>query len=192
MEMKITGKNLDLAQGTREYINKKLNKVGKHLNNMLSFEVVATEEKTKDPNFRYIIQVTINNNGTIIRGEERASELKAAVDKVSEVITRQVEHYKGKKPYSKKRQTPSIRTIGTEDQLESESQGALETDTSIPRIVKNKSFVVKPMPLDEAVDQMELLGHDFYLFLNEDGSVVNLLYRRRDGDYGLIEATAKS
>jgi len=186
MEIKITGKNIELAPNSRDYISNKLDKIVRHLPSILSFDVVAVEEKTKDPNFRYIIQVTINNNGTIIRGEERASELKTAVDKVTEVISRQVEHFKGKRPYSKKRKTPSIRLIAAEEPVQTgRAEPAEETQ---PQVVKNKSFVVKPLSLEQAIDQMELLDHDFFLFLNQESKIVNLLYRRNDGDYGLIEA----
>jgi putative sigma-54 modulation protein len=187
MDMQITGKNLDIQPAVRDYIKRKLGKVDHYLTNILSFDIVAAEEGTKAPEQRYIVQVTVNNKGTYLRGEERGPDLYTATDKVAEVISRQIEHYKGKLPYSKKRSTPSIRTSTTEVTAAIDAES---TDEG-PKVVKTKRFDVKPMSLDEAVDQMELLGHDFFLFFNPDNSRMNLLYRRKDGNYGLIEAYTK-
>jgi putative sigma-54 modulation protein len=187
MDMQITGKNIDIQPAVRDYIKRKLGKVDRYLPHISSFEIVASEEGTRAPEQRYIVQVTVNNNGTFLRGEERGQDLYTATDKVAEVISRQIEHYKGKLPYSKKRATPSIRTTTTEVTAAIDAE-SVETS---PRVVKTKRFDVKPMSLDEAVDQMELLGHDFFLFFDPDNSRMNLLYRRKDGNYGLIEATTK-
>ena len=184
MDMQITGKNLDLSTASRNYISHKLEKVNRHLNNIEAFEVVASEEKTRAPDQRFIMQVTIQNRGTILRGEERGPDLQTAIDRVAEVMNRQIEHYKGKLPSSRRRGTPSIRT----STAEVTSSLVEEPVEESPRIVKTKSFDVKPMAVDEAVDQMSLLGHDFFLFINPDKNKMNLLYKRKDGDYGLIEA----
>ena len=121
----------------------------------------------------------------MIRGEERGQDLYTATDKVFEVISSQIEHYKGKLPYSRSRRTPSIRTSTTEAVAPLVEEAVEEG----PRVVKTKRFNVKPMSLEEAMDQMELLGHDFFLFYNPDDKKINLLYRRKDGNYGLIEPT---
>jgi putative sigma-54 modulation protein len=185
MNMQITGKNLDISEANRNYIIRKLDKVGRHLKKIEAFEVVASEEKTRSPDKRFIVQVTIQNRGTILRGEERGVDFYTAVDKVAEVMYRQVEHYKGKLPSYNRRKKASIRTAEPEET-------APETEEPVeegPRIVKTKRFDVKPMAIDEAVDQMILLGHDFFLFYNTDNNKINLLYKRKDGDLGLIEAT---
>jgi len=186
MEMQITGKNIDVLPAVRSHITRKLGKINRHLPNILSFDVVVVEEQTRSPDQRFIVQVTINNNGTLLRGEERGQDLYTATDKVAEVMDRQVEHYKGKLPYSKKRASPSIR----KDTAEAISAFEAEIEKG-PRVVKIKKFDVKPMSLDEAVDQMELLGHDFYLFYNPDNNKISLIYRRKDGNYGLIEPNVK-
>ena len=183
MVMQITGKNIDVLPTVRDYITRKLGKINRYLPNILFFEVVAAEEQTRSPDQRFIVQVTIDNNGTLIRGEERGQDFFTATDKVAEVINRQVQHYKKKLPYSKKRTTPSIRISPAETAVVEEEEAA----EALPRVVKTKRFDVKPMSLEEAVDQMELLGHDFFLFFNPDNNRVNLLYRRKDGNYGLIE-----
>ena len=185
MDMQITGKNLDISTANRSYITRKLEKVNRHLNKIEAFEVVASEEQTRSPDQRFIMQVTIQNKVTILRGEERGPDLYTAIDKVAEVMNRQVEHYKGKLPSSHRRGTRSIRTSTTEVT----SATAEEPVAEGPHVVKTKRFDVKPMDIEEAVDQMILLGHDFFLFYNTDNNKINLLYKRKDGNYGLIEAT---
>jgi putative sigma-54 modulation protein len=185
MDMQITGKNIELSPAVRSYITKKMGKADRHLSNVLSFEVVVTEEQTKAADQRLIVQVTVNHKGTLLRGEERGPDIYTAVDKVAEVMERQIEHYKGKMPYAKGRSAASIRTNTTEAVSAIEAE---QTDSS-PRVVKIKRFDVKPMSLDEAIDQMVLLNHDFFLFFNPDTNNVNLIYKRKDGNYGLIETT---
>ncbi len=182
MDMQITGKNLEILPAVRDYMTRKLSKINRFLPNLVSFDIVASEEKTRDPDKRFIVQVTLDSKGTLIRGEERAQDLYTATDKVLEVMNRQVEHFKGKQPRSRSKGTPSIRTSNIEA---SEEQSPEDTDSG-PRVVKTKKFDVKPMSLEEAVDQMELLGHDFFLFFNPDDNLLNLIYRRKDGNYGLI------
>ena len=189
MEVQITGKNLEVAPAVRKYINDKLGKMDRYLSNILFFEVVATEQPTQAPDQRFAIQVTLDNNGTLLRGEERGQDLYTATDKVVEKMSRQIEHYKSKLPYARHRRIPSIRTTTSEVVSPTEIEPeAIETG---PRIVKNKQFNVKPMSIEEAVDQMELLGHDFFLFFNPDTNIINLVYRRKDGNFGLIEPSNK-
>jgi putative sigma-54 modulation protein len=185
MDMQITAKNLDLSTASRSYITRKLDKIERHLKKIEAFEVVVSEENTRSPDQRYIVQVTIQNRGTILRGEERGIDLHTAIDRVSEVMNRQVEHYKGKLPSSNNRGKPSIRTSTAEVTSPEVEEEVVDEG---PRIVKTKRFDVKPMAVDEAVDQMLLLGHDFFLFSNTDNNNINLLYKRKDGDLGLIEA----
>jgi putative sigma-54 modulation protein len=183
MEMHVTGKNMELSPEVRDYITRKMSKINRFLPDIIAFDVVASAEMTRSPEQRFIVQVTIDNHGTLIRGEERGQDIHSAIDKVFEVMSRQIEHYKGKLPYAKGRRPMSIRTNTTEavEAVEAESE-----DTG-PRVVKNKRFEVKPMSMEEAIDQMELLGHDFFLYYNPDTNNVNLVYKRKVGNYGLIE-----
>ncbi len=178
MDFQVTAKNVELTQAVRDYINRKLSKHDRHLHRVLESKVELQEEKTKSAQQRYVVQVTIDSNGVILRGEERAGDLFTAIDKVAEVMERQAEHYKGKRETKKTRNTSFARTG-----LNTETEAA----PPLEKLVKVKRFAIKPMPLDEAIDQMELLGHDFFLFLNAENEKPNLLYRRKDGNYGLIE-----
>jgi putative sigma-54 modulation protein len=189
MEIQITGKNLDVLPKVRSYIVKKIGKVDKYLDKILAFEVVISEEKTRSPEQRSVVQVTINNHGTLLRAEERGPDTRTAIDKTAEVLERQIEHYRGKLPYANKRKSTSIRTPVLNTDISVDEETAMEKEA--PRIVRTKKFDIKPMSVEEAADQMLLLGHDFFLFYNQDNNQVNLLYRRKDGDYGLIEPNTR-
>jgi len=177
MELQITGKNMELSPAVRQHIERKLGKLNRHLPKIIEFKVEVAEEKTKSPQQHFVVQVTINSSGTLLRGEERGQDLFTAIDKVVEVMNRQIEHYKGKL-YEKGRGSSLARGGFSEE---------AEEKQPVSRVVKVKRFAIKPMSVAEAVDQMELLGHDFFLFLNADTEKVNLVYRRKDGSYGLIE-----
>ena len=179
MELRINGKNTEVLPTARDYIERKLGKLARHLPQIMESKVEITEEKTKSPKQHFVVQITINSKGTLLRAEHRAEDLFQAVDKTVATMQRQIEHYKGKH-YDK----------GRRDSL---AKGGLsaEAPESQPGLTKHKRFIVKPMPPDEAIDQMELLGHDFFLFYNIDSDGINLVYRRRDGNYGLIEPELK-
>lgn len=173
MELTITGKHLDLSPAQRSHIERKLGKLTKHLPNILEAKVEITEEKTKSREDHFVAQVTMVVNGAILRGEVRGEDLLTAIDRVEKVMARQIEHYKGK-TYSKGRSKSP-----THDELNA------ETTSPERKVIKTKRFGLKTMSRDRAVESMELLDHNFFLFLDDD-SEVNLLYRRRDGHYGLI------
>ena len=176
MELQITGKNIELTPAVRRYIERKLGKLSHYLPSIIKSSVEIFEEKTKSPQQHFVVQVTVDCSSTVLRGEERGEDLFKAIDKVAAVVNRQIEHHKGKL-YKKGRGSSLARSEFSE-----------EVETQPPRkVVKVKRFAIKPMSVAEAIDQMELLGHDFFLFFNADTGELNLLYRRKDGNYGLIE-----
>ena len=175
MELQITSKNIKLAPTIRHHIERKLIRLNRHLPNITESKVEISEEKTKSSQQRFAVQVTIKSSGTLLRGEDRGENLLGAIDKVVAAIDRQIERYKGKL-YDKRKGNSSTRI-----------KPNTETETTPPSVVKVKRFAVKPMSVDEAIDQMELLSHNFFLFFNADTEKVNLVYRRRDNNYGLIE-----
>jgi putative sigma-54 modulation protein len=181
MELEIAGKNLEGWDSIQEYVRKKVGKLGRYLQKIDEAKVEVREEKTKSPQDRFTVQVTLSSNGTLLRGEERAESVYTAVDAVTEALTRQIERYKGK--LYKRGRGVSLARQGTAPE---EGVGYLEEEV-MPKVVRVKRFAAKLMSVAEAAEQMELLGHDFFLFVNGDSDKLNLLYRRKDGDYGLIE-----
>lgn len=177
MKLQITGRNIDLQPTVRSYVERKLGKLSRHLPNITEAKVEISEEKTKSPQYHFVVQVTINSSGTLLRGEERGEDLFTAIDKVEAVLNRQIERYKGKL-YNKGRGSSFIRTKFSQE---------IETAQPAEGVTKVKRFAIKPMSVAKAIDQMELLGHNFYLFRNSDTEELNLVYQRQDGNYGLIE-----
>ena len=178
MQLQIIGKNnVEISEATQAYIEKKVGKLGRYLPTLGEGKVEISREGAKQPEQRFIVQVTLDSKGVLIRAQEKSKDMRTAIDKVVDVLSKRIERYKGKL-YDKGRGVSFTR------------QGAAieEEEIEAPkRVVKTKHFLVKPMPIDEAMNQMELLGHDFFLFLDADTEKLNLLYRRDDGDYGLIE-----
>ena len=177
MELQITGQNIELSPAVRRHIERKLGRLNRHLPNIITSKVEIVDEKTKSPEQRYVVQMTLDSNNTLLRGEERGKNLFTAIDKVAAIMARQIEHHKGKL-YEKGKGNSLARSKFNEEEEPTESPG---------KVVRVKRFAVKPMPVAEAIGQMELLRHDFFLFFNANTEEINLLYRRRDGNYGLIE-----
>lgn len=173
MKLIISGKNIDITQGIRNMTEKKFGKLDKYFFKDVEAKVTMNVEKD-----RHIVEVTIPFAGAILRAEETTDSLYDSIDDVVEVLERQVIKHKTKLQ-KKKRTGETIRF----DNIPSFK----EEDDSEPRIVKMKSFPMKPMSPEEAVLQMELLRHDFYVFSNADTDAVNVVYKRKDGNYGLIE-----
>ena len=172
MRFTITGRNIEVTQGLREAVEDKLGKLDR-------FFAPATEAVVRLSVQKDIqkIEVTIPVKGHIIRAEESSSDMYVSIDLVEELLERQLKKYKNKL-IDKKQSAPSF------------SEAFLQEDASAEeeiQIVKSKKFAVKPMDPEEACVQMELLGHNFYVFLNADTEEVNVVYKRKGGTYGLIE-----
>ena len=181
MEFQIIGKNIELKTEVRRYVEKKLGTLNRHLGDFSEAKIEIAAEKTKSPQQRFVVQVTFHINGTILRGEERGDEVTTAIDKVVEIMDRQIARYKGKQQ-NKKGNVSVARSVPAGKEAEAPAE---ESDTQ--KLVKVKRFDVKMMSVDEAIEQMELLGHDFFLFRNNENGKLNLLYKRKDKNYGLID-----
>ena len=191
MELQIQGKNLELNDGTRDYITRKVNRLVRHLPRISTVVVELTRQNTREQDSRVIAQVTLDIDGTVLRGEEREANAMAAVDSVIDVLDRRIERYKGR-VYNVERarrtgQNVSIRTMDIPTIPPDEDSADDEVVEAGGKVVRVKRYPIKPMTVDEAAFQMELLGHDFFLFLDSEMNQFNLLYKRRDGDYSLIQ-----
>ena len=174
MQIIIRGDKLNVTEAMKSYIEEKLKKLDKYLEN--KDEVKATIV-VKVHGHRQIVEITIPLHKFIIRSEENQDDFYAAVDKAVDVIERQIRKNKTK---LKARQEKSVIDFNeTEFSSEDEPQN---------KIIKRKVVEVKPMDEEEAILQMELLGHQFYLFKNVDTDKDNVIYKRKDGGYGLIES----
>lgn len=179
MDIQVTTKNLKIEEEMKSYAESKLSKLSKYLNNISSIKLELTEEKSKSRQHLYTAQVTVNINGFLIRGEHKDDSLRASVDNAVDVMERLIDKFKKRYKVNKGRVSESIRKPAVKEEKESKSE-----DTGI---VKLKRFNVKPMTVGQAIDQMEFLGHDFFLFVNYQDKSINVVYRRKDGKYGLIQ-----
>ena len=175
MQLQIITKNIEISEAIEKQINKKIGKLDHHLPSLVEGKVEISERKSRQPEQRFAIQVTLDSKGTIIRAHEYAADILTAIDKVLDALNNRIERYKGK--LYEKRKGVSLERQGTSQD---------EEGISYPKVVKSKRFLLKPMSIEEATEQLELLGHDFFLFIDAETNQVSMLYRRKDGNYGVI------
>ncbi|MCB8961046.1 MAG: ribosome-associated translation inhibitor RaiA [Ardenticatenales bacterium] len=188
MELAIKTRNLKLTPRLQSYVENKTGRLDRYMPNLAEVRVDLSQFQTRSVNDRQVAQITIRDTrGTVLRAEERSNDMFAAVDSVIDKLYRQIKRYRGKRR-DRRRESAEVFV-----DLEPVPIEVDEDEVSDGReVVRRKQFEVRPMSLDEAVEQMELLDHDFYVFVNADaGAAVNVLYRRRDGDYGLLEPEFK-
>lgn len=175
-------RNMRLTEDTREYVEKKAAKLERHLQEIDEINVELSHNKARSASDRQVAQITVRGKGFILRTEERAEDLHGAFDIALEKMQRQIDRYKGKHQHGRG-DGRSAAEVFEEDELPVDETGEL-----LPLIARRKRFIVIPMSEDEAVEQMRLLGHDnFFVFSNAEKNSIQVLYRRRNGTYGLIE-----
>jgi putative sigma-54 modulation protein len=184
MQVNVRGVNTKVADPLRGYASEKVGHVGRIFDGLMTAEVEFQEERNRRVPDKEVVEVTMTTTaGTTIRARGHAPDGFAAVDLVVDRLEQQVRRLKeklvGRSHPRESRQNP---VHSSELDKDDESDGS-------PRIVRTKRFDIKPMTAEEAALQMELLGHDFYLFSNSETGESNVVYRRRDGDVGLIEPT---
>ena len=172
MRYTITGRNVNVTPGIRKAVEEKIGKLDRYFNP--DTEVIVTLIVQKD---RQKIEVTIPVKGNIIRAEESSSDMYVSIDLVEEVIERQLKKYKNK-IIDKKQSAQAFSDYFINEETEDDEE---------IQIVKTKRFGIKPMDPEEACVQMELLNHNFYVFLNAETEEVNVVYKRKGHSYGLIE-----
>jgi putative sigma-54 modulation protein len=178
MDIKISAKNLTIDDDIRGYAEKKINKLTRYLSNITMMHMELSEEKSKSRLSSYVVQVTLNIDGFLLRGVQKDDNLKSAIDAVTDVMERLIEKYKKRYTINKSKVHESIRTTKVENDIVDEIKRP---------VIRRKKFALKPMTVDQAIDQMDFLSHDFFLFANDEDNTVNVVYRRKDGNYGLIQ-----
>ncbi len=180
MQIIFTGKHVEVTPAFREYAESKLSKLGRFFDHVQEVHVVQSILRNQ-----HTVEVTLKADGTTIRAEERSPDMYSSIDLVTDKLERQLARYKD-------------RFISrTRDSLQGLKPGEISTAETLvagagqqlepPVIVRTKRFAIKPMDPEAASQEMELVGHDFYVFRNSSSHEVNVIYKRRDGNYGLIE-----
>ncbi len=181
---KLTGRNVDVTDALRDYVESKLTRLDRFNDHITDARVTLMVRDVRDADRRNRVEVQINVPNGILRAEENHADMYAAIDRASEVLERQLRKFKTR--YLKGRHAGSTDDIAAIDT-------ALPTDDVsefTPEIVRTKRFDMRPMTAEDAVAQMEALGHDFYVFMNAGTNSCAVVYRRKDGHFGLIEPRA--
>ena len=189
MDIQIQAKNIDLNPNAEQYIQKKFDRLLRHLPNLDDAKMEVSMTQARATRDRVQAQMTLNISGYTLRGQDRGVNLFAAVDGVTDVVDRQIRRFKGKVYHSSqaKKSRTSFRDIPPEAIIDMPDADEEEAIEEIGQVVRTKRHSMPPMSVEDAILQMEMLGHSFFLFFNMDTDEYNVAYRRRDGDYGVIE-----
>lgn len=179
MELTIKGKNVEVTDQLHEYVTRKIGRLDRYLPTITEARVELSVEGTRAAQDRQVCQVTVRSNGVILRAEERSEDMFNAIDIVLDKMYRRIARFKGKR----ENRWRGAGALGAEPlpiDYEEESEEP-------SRIVRTKRFIMTPMNPEEAIEQMEYLGHDFFVFFHAEEGELNVLYRRKDGNYGLLQ-----
>jgi putative sigma-54 modulation protein len=179
MRLQVKGRNLEVSDSIRSYAEEKLAKLDKFVRDPTRVEVELHVEKNPSISDNHVAEATVFTKGPVLRARESSADMKASIDQLVDKLERQVKRYREKR-------RPGRPPHGSPQPVEEAPVIPSESETE-PTIVKTKQFAIKPMTPEEAVLQMELIGHDFFVFKSAETDGINVVYRRRDGNYGLIE-----
>ena len=200
MEVQIKAKDFKVSQGLREYVQERVDKLDRFVGRGANAKLELTHEHNRSGGDQMVAQLTIAISHTVLRAEQQHTDVRRAFDLALEKIGSQLRRYHNKR--TDRSRTPSVAEFATA--LPDLAPDALSDLALVARgidgdddtdddgedrqsIVRTKRFPLKPMTSDEAIDQLELLSHDFFVFINADDDKVSVLYRRKNGQYGLIQ-----
>jgi putative sigma-54 modulation protein len=172
MVIQFTGKNLEISDSLKEMVNKKVKKLDRYFEPETEVSIVMSTQRA-----RHIVEITIPFDGVILRGEEATDDMYTSIEHVVQKLEKQIHHH---------RTRLEKRLRGGAFHGDAPDMG-LQSGANNVNVIRTKRFAIKPLDVDEAALQMQLLGHDFFVFMNSDSGEVNVLYRRKDGQLGLIE-----
>ena len=183
MQVNVKGKNIEVTDALKRYAEKKVQKLGKYFKEIREAQVTQSVQRNW-----HIVEVQVEGDGVTLRGEERTDNMYASIDQVVDKLEKRIMRFKGKL-YGKSLDEGPKEKEALRAAIVQEAAAAEETEGEelMPGIVREKRFAMKPMSPDEAAVEMEFLHHDFHVFLNDHTEQINVVYRRKDGNYGLIE-----
>jgi putative sigma-54 modulation protein len=186
VKLTVKGRNINLSDALTAYADEKIGRLGRYLADGARCDLELSTEKNPSIADNQVAEVTIFTKGPVIRAREASPDMYASIDLVADKLERQVKRYRGKL-VARSHPTHREAMAAQGFQLPEPEEEAAAAGEAVPRIVKVKQFVAKPMTPEEATLQLELVGHDFFVFTNSESQDTAVVYRRRDGDYGLIE-----
>jgi len=187
MDIQVRGNGVAIDDELLEYVNRRAARLDRLVDRVVEAKLELRALHNRVGPATTTAQITIQSGRDVIRAEEQATEQNVAIDQAFDKLERQVKRVHGKRSRRKSAGQASIRDSIAEPASDSAiDEIEAEEDGDLGRLVRTKRFTMKPMDVDEAIEQMELLGHDFFLFQNVEEAVPSVLYRRRDGSYGLL------
>ncbi|MCC7359350.1 MAG: ribosome-associated translation inhibitor RaiA [Anaerolineales bacterium] len=186
--VQIFARDTNISGSLQEYIEKKVSRLDRYLPSLTEARVdVAEARSARSAMDRWVAQLTVHMRGVVLRAEERSAEPYAAVDAVLDKMQRQIRRYKGKR-WLNRSADGGLEAVAVAEMEEEDEAEPAEAAEPAGVVVRRKRFAMTPMNEEEALEQMQLLGHtSFFVFYNADTNRINVLYRRNDGNYGLIE-----
>jgi putative sigma-54 modulation protein len=176
MRLQVKGKNLEVSDSIRAYAERKLQKLERQLNETTQVELELAVERNPSIAANQVAEATIWTKGPVLRAREASGDMRASIDQLTEKLQRQVKEYRERR--SRRADRPDGGALAPAEAFSAEGE---------PAIVRTKQFNMNAMAPEDAVLQLELVGHDFFVFKNGESDEINVVYRRRNGGYGLIE-----
>ncbi len=189
MDLTVKSRNGKITERQRQHIEEKLGKLGRYMDQITSATVEIRTEQQRQAGEVHRVQVTLTGDrGVILRAEEQASDLYGAIDEVQSVLQRQIQRYKEKywRRERQRRQPDKLAVVDMPAVAVAEPPPVEETEHRDMEVIRTKKLTLRPMFVDDAIEQMELLGHSFFVFQDAETEQVSVLYRRRDGNYGML------
>lgn len=192
MNLVIKGRNMAVSDALAAYAEGKIGRLARHLWDGARCDLELSTEKNPSIADNQVAEATVYTRGPVIRAREASADMYTSIDLLADKLERQVKKYRGKvlarvQGFHKEAKEAKEAMLSQGFLIPEEKEGAAEETIELPQIVKIKQFMVKPMTPEEAAMQLELVGHDFFVFTNVDTQDTAVVYRRRDGNYGLIE-----
>ena len=184
MRLQVKGKNVEVSEAIRTYAEEKLGRLDRQLADPTRVELELAVEKNPSISANHVAEATVWTKGPVLRAKEASSDMRASIDLLVDKLERQVSRYREKR--QDRRHGDPHRNGNAHGAAEAGAYSKTNEEGG-PVIVKTKQFSLHPMSAEEAVNQLELVGHDFFVFRNEESNEINVVYRRNDGGYGLIE-----
>ena len=179
MRLQVKGKNVEVSEAIRIYAEEKLGRLERQLADPTRVELELAVEKNPSIAANHVAEATVWTKGPVLRAKEASADMRASIDLLVDKLERQVSRYREKRHRGHRKESGRS-PAGSGNHMRTTEEGG-------PVIVKTKQFSLHPMSAEEAVEQLELVGHDFFVFRNSESDEINVVYRRRDGGYGLIE-----
>ena len=184
MQPLVHGRNVEVTDWIHTYVDKKVGKLERFLPEVSDARVELTHNATRAAEDRYTAQITVWTNGQILRAEESTSDILASIDATVDKMSRQIRRFKKRRFQVRRR--ASVAANAEVKMAATMIEEEPDEEEELGQIIRRKEFALEPMDEEEAVAQMELLGHDFFVYYDMDDKAVNVVYRRRDGQYGLL------